>query len=492
MKNSRSNTDARRAASRRNGSKSRGATSAEGLLRTHAAALKHGLYATRTFILPGESIEEYNGFQAQLLAFWQPKGFYDQQLVEQLVGNLWETRRLLAAKNLHLYQEIATITRNTPGLDQHHINLLAEMEVTIPGGKILTMNARIAQLARERHRFQSELLALKKTSCISGSSQMSLILNNLQHEDIPAAADPKPAPGTSAELPYVTEAAPVPEKRKNRKNPKTRNRPIQIQEQPDNNDILDWAKSALEIEPDPVQAQVMTEQNSRILVLAPRQTGKSTAAALRVLYEAAHYDDAVILLASASGRQSGQIMEKARKMARFLDLDILPPPPKCDGFSLANGSQIIALPDNPETIRGFSAPRLIVVDEAAFASEDLFKALDPMLTVSNGTLMLLSTPNGQTGYFYEQWHAAATPWTRIFGTLADCPRVQPEAVEAIRKSMSEADFQQEFECKFIAGSAQFISREIIEQCIVDDYELVCPDFKWEYDSKDDNAKVPSN
>ena len=49
-----------------------------------------------------------------------------------------------------------------------------------------------------------------------------------------------------------------------------------------------------------------------------------------------------------------------------------------------------------ETIRGFSAPRMIVADEAAFASETVCKALEPMALVSNGTFILLSTPNGQT------------------------------------------------------------------------------------------------
>ena len=107
--------------------------------------------------------------------------------------------------------------------------------------------------------------------------------------------------------------------------------------------------------PDEYQAEILTEMSNRILILAPRQTGKSTAVAVRVLFEAMCHDHSVILLASASSRQSGQIMEKVRKMAKSLNLEILPPPPKCDGFSLANGAEIVALPDNEETIRGFSA-----------------------------------------------------------------------------------------------------------------------------------------
>ena len=169
-------------------------------------------------------------------------------------------------------------------------------------------------------------------------------------------------------------------------------------------------------------------------------------------------------------------MEKARKMAQGLDLKILPPPPKCDGFTLTNGSQIVSLPDSEETIRGFSAPRMIVVDEAAFASESVFQALEPMLLVSNGTLIILSTPNGQTGYFYDQWHADPSPWTKVMGSLERCPRVSPEAIETIRKSVSKDIFEQEFECKFVPASGQVISLETLRKCYRDDFDLFDPDY----------------
>ena len=57
----------------------------------------------------------------------------------------------------------------------------------------------------------------------------------------------------------------------------------------------------LNFNPDSVQQQILDETAKRILVLAPRQTGKSTAAAVRVIHEAVHKENASILLASASG-----------------------------------------------------------------------------------------------------------------------------------------------------------------------------------------------
>lgn len=478
MKNSRANTAARRAASKRNGAQSSGPATLQGKFRSQTANFKHGLYATNNYRLPGESVEEYRELQNQFLSFWMPAHPYIAGLVEELVGVQWELRRLRAAKHDHVLSTLGEVTQANPAItDQGKLNLEAEKLASAEGGTVAKANARINALHRERQRLEIELIRLEKRPCTSGRSQMSLIINNRQDSSVPASEDAKPVPGVQSEHPYITEAPAEPL-------PETLGPPVpeQTTDEPQPEpaaDIVNWASTELNIQPDAVQAQIMTEQNTRVMVLAPRQTGKSTAAAVRVIYEAVHHHDAAILIASASGRQSGQIMEKARRMAHILDLELLPPPSKCDGFSLANGAQVIALPDNPETIRGFSAPRLIVVDEAAFASEELFKSLEPMLTVSNGTLMLLSTPNGQSGYFYDQWHTAASPWTRIFGTLKDCPRVNHDAIANIRKTMSEADFQQEFECKFVAASGQFISNELFESCLRDDVEIFNMDFDGE-------------
>ena len=466
-------TSNRAAAARINDAKSTGPKTPETMFRSQTAGYKHGLYAVRNYMLTGESNEEFAEIQAQLHHYWQPKGYYDEGLVEDLVGVTWELKRLQAAKNDYLHDELATITRNSPHCrDQAKLNLEAEKKVTVAGGSMDRFNARHAHYARERHRIERQLLRLEKRAGTSGPSQMSLIINNRQNPDIPASADASPVEGKLSESPYVTKAAeqPLPV---NFETPEPETKADAPQ------DIIHWAETVLGFQPDDFQKEVLTEQSNRIMILAPRQTGKSTVVAVRVLHEAMANDNALILLASASSRQSGQIMEKSRKMAQKLNLEILPPPAKCDGFRLANGSEIISLPNSEETIRGFSAPRLIVVDEAAFASTDIYEALEPMLLVSNGTLILLSTPNGQSGYFYEQWHAESSPWTKLQGSLERCPRVSPEAIEAIKKTTAKEVFEQEFECKFVAAGGQVISLETLRKCYRDDFDLFDPEYDLE-------------
>jgi len=52
-------------------------------------------------------------------------------------------------------------------------------------------------------------------------------------------------------------------------------------------------------------------------------------------------------------------------------------------LELANGSQLIALPgDNDANIRGYSAPRLVCIDEASRVADSVYAALRPMLAAS--------------------------------------------------------------------------------------------------------------
>ena len=60
-------------------------------------------------------------------------------------------------------------------------------------------------------------------------------------------------------------------------------------------------------------------------------------------------------------------------------------------------------PGTEGTVRGFSRVALLVIDEAARVSDPLYYAVRPMLAVSGGKLVALSTPFGQKGHFWQEW-----------------------------------------------------------------------------------------
>jgi hypothetical protein len=67
---------------------------------------------------------------------------------------------------------------------------------------------------------------------------------------------------------------------------------------------------------------------------------------------------------------------------------------------LPNGSRIVGLPRVEDTIRGFSAVSMLVIDEASRVSDEMYEALRPMLAVGDGDLWMMSTPRGKSGFFY--------------------------------------------------------------------------------------------
>src|SRR5207302_10620158 len=84
--------------------------------------------------------------------------------------------------------------------------------------------------------------------------------------------------------------------------------------------------------------------------------------------------------------------------------------------TLATGARAVSLPGAPDTLRGYPAPKLIIKDEAAYVSDAMQAALDPMLAVSKGRLIEMSSPNGKRGHFYEKWqHGVGVERIKIIG-----------------------------------------------------------------------------
>jgi hypothetical protein len=135
-------------------------------------------------------------------------------------------------------------------------------------------------------------------------------------------------------------------------------------------------------------------------------------------------------------------------------------------MQLANGSRIISLPGDEETIRGYSGVRLLVVDEAARVPDDLYRSVRPMLAVSQGRLVCLSTPFGKRGFFHGEWHGSAT-WERVKITADQCPRIKPEFLEEERQALGDRWFRQEYFCSWEEALGAVFSHDAIMRALVD-------------------------
>jgi len=195
---------------------------------------------------------------------------------------------------------------------------------------------------------------------------------------------------------------------------------------------------------DPWQRDLMRSTAQRVLILASRQVGKTTVTALIAVATAVLKGGALVLILSPSQRQSGEMF---RTVVRFLkELDGAPniaaeSTLRCE---LENASRICALPSSEATIRGFSAVDLIIVDEAARVPDELFAAVRPMLATSGGRMIMLSTPAGRRGAFFEQWTDENNDWHKVRVAASDCPRISQEFLDSELRELGQKQFESEY------------------------------------------------
>jgi hypothetical protein len=241
-------------------------------------------------------------------------------------------------------------------------------------------------------------------------------------------------------------------------------------------DPVAFAVDRLGFQPDPWQASFLRSSAPRTLLNVSRQAGKSTSAAILALHLAMVRPGALILLVSPSLRQSAELFKKLVEFRRRLD----PPPVLVEDNQLSctfqNGSRVVSLPGSEATTRGYSAPAAILVDEASRVEDALFLSLRPMMAVAVASrLVLMSTPYGQRGFFWQAWHQGGDDWERVRVPAAEIPRISSAFLAAERRALGEAWFAQEYEGRFVAAADTVFRPEDIARAISGEVEPLFAD-----------------
>jgi hypothetical protein len=204
---------------------------------------------------------------------------------------------------------------------------------------------------------------------------------------------------------------------------------------------------SLGMDPDPWQERLLRSGSARILLNCSRQSGKSTMSAILALHRALYHPGSLVLVLAPAERQAKELFSKAAGMYRTLGHPILPDSYRKLGMELANGSRIEALPGSERTIRGYSGVDLLILDEASRVDDDLYFAIRPMLAVSGGALLMLSTPAGRRGVFFEEW-SEGHGWERYEVPATQCPRISEAFLAEERRALPSRVYRQEYECSF--------------------------------------------
>jgi len=221
---------------------------------------------------------------------------------------------------------------------------------------------------------------------------------------------------------------------------------------------------AVGVEPDPWQEDLLKSTSDRVLLNCSRQSGKSTVSAIIALHRALYYPGSLILCLAPALRQSQELFAKIASFYRDLDRPVAPHGERKLSLELENASRIVTLPGTEKTIRGFSGAALLIVDEASRVADELYFAVRPMLAVSGGALMMLTTPYGKRGVFYEEW-TGGHGWDRYEVPARECPRISEEFLEEERQALPSWVYRQEYECSFEETEDAVFTAEMIERAV---------------------------
>jgi hypothetical protein len=227
---------------------------------------------------------------------------------------------------------------------------------------------------------------------------------------------------------------------------------------------------ALGVTPDEWQRRVLRSQAKRLLLLAGRQTGKSALASWLALEVALFQPPSLILICSASQRQSAEL-EKSTQLGLRQMTDVPAPTSQTAlTLELANGSRVVSLPANEASVRGYSGCRLLLLDECSRIPDPVIGALTPSVaTVPDARIVCLSTPNGPRGYFYRAYVEAKDQpdheWSRFELKSHECPRISERFLASERLALGPAMYQQEYENDWGSMESSPFTAELLKHCL---------------------------
>lgn len=217
---------------------------------------------------------------------------------------------------------------------------------------------------------------------------------------------------------------------------------------------------------DQIQEKIIQSQASRMIVCCSRQWGKTTTVAAKAATEARSGPGLILVIAPVE-RQARELFRKIRIALKLsMKGDETPwPEDNKTSLELPNGARVVALPASGETIRGYTNPRLIIIDEAAFVADNDYRSIRPMLS-HGARLILMSTPFGKRGFFHNVWMLdKSAKWERFSVTAAECTHIPKDFLDEERVELGPAWYSQEYECAFLDAISGYFDMDAVRAAL---------------------------
>ena len=231
----------------------------------------------------------------------------------------------------------------------------------------------------------------------------------------------------------------------------------------------------------PYQQRWVADTSRFKIWLKSRQIGGSLGTAFEAVASCVDKPNTDWVVLSAGQRQSEEWMLKGNRVARVVSdaMDLPKPDCRTSEVRFPNGSRILALPANPDTVRGYSAN--LVLDEFAFHErpDRIYEAIYP--AISNPLrgelkLRIISTPAGRNSKFFEIWNKSeelnfVRHKTTIHSAIEEG---LPMDVEALKLGLDDPEaWEQEYECEFVDATNVLLPYTLIDECVSDEATQDC-------------------
>lgn len=207
----------------------------------------------------------------------------------------------------------------------------------------------------------------------------------------------------------------------------------------------------------------------KVVVKAPRQRGKSFVSQAVLCHYACTYPNTVSAIVEPTNAQARKVFRSIKnglwetgiiKKANetFLELEF------------TNNSRIMfKSAESGDNLRGYTISGVLVLDEAAFVTQDILELVLPWLNVHNAPMLIVSTPKIRDGVFYNYWREGIEGNTNVISidwTEWDTSELlSKEMEEQYRRTLTANQFKSEILGEWLDDEGlvfQFVRENTIE------------------------------
>ena len=246
-------------------------------------------------------------------------------------------------------------------------------------------------------------------------------------------------------------------------------------------DPVAFCTDYLGFKPTEYQARLLRDPSQFIVARWSRQSGKSQTVSVLLLWLSLRYPNHNIIVLAPSLRQSKIIIRRVTGFLKHLPKSLAPKPLRTK-IDFRNGSQIQALPNNPETVRGEPGVHLVYCDEFNYIADDssLYDAVIFTLATTNGRFLATSTPGTRDSIFYrmctdsDTYEDVSRHHVRWQDALEPNGPLKKQILEKIKRQLQTDPWrwQREMEAEFAEDEDAWIPMSLIKRCIDPNIELI--------------------